>query len=456
MNTPFPFCAISETSDNATACLEMMAIFHGECYKENLRKINLSPDKIDLSVKRLRKEIQRIGLKCTEELFTIKELTKSFELPCILQWQNSCFVVLYKIVRSEPTIFYIADPKKGLLKYNELEFCKYWLNAGALKRGRVLVIEPNAGNRLRNPLKCFFARYSKYKNFVFCSNITKCIQEEVNVKELSEIYGEGYIQNKKQNNIKIHVAEAPRDIVIKDLTFQYEDPYSQKALKNINLVIPQGKVTAIVGASGSGKTTLLRLLLGNYTFDEGSIHVGHFPLAKFDLSWWRNQCGIIMEDSLIFSESIAKNIAVSSAEIDQYKLQYATRMANLDQFVSQLPLSYNTLVGSRGVGLNHIQKQKLLIARLIYKDPQFLFLDDVVNSIDSANKRIILDNLRRFYTQKTVVVVSQRVKILKNVDQIVVLHNGEIVEIGTHDELLQSGGRYFQLVKEQLSVEMKE
>lgn len=273
----------------------------------------------------------------------------------------------------------------------------------------------------------------------------------ISLERMSEIHNKDDEEN-KDKNIKSLLSDIPKDIEIKDLVFQYEGPYSKKVLNNINLIIPEGKVTAIVGASGSGKTTLIKLLLGNYSPVEGVINVGNDPLNKFNLTWWRAQCGAVMQDGYIFSESIAKNIAVSEDEIDIKRLREAAQIANIDDFISGLPLSYNTIVGQEGQGISQGQRQRILIARAAYKDPQFIFLDEATNALDANNEKVILDKLNEFYKGKTVIVVAHRLSTVKNADQIVVLDNGEIVERGTHGELTNLKGKYYHLVKNQLEL----
>ncbi len=247
---------------------------------------------------------------------------------------------------------------------------------------------------------------------------------------MSEIHNKDDEEN-KDKNIKSLQPDISKDIEIKELVFQYEGPYSKKVLNDINLTIPEGKVTAIVGgASGSGKTTLIKLLLGNYSPVEGTVDVGNEPLSQFNLTWWRTQCGAVMQDGYIFSESIARNIAVSEDEIDIKRLRDAAQIANIDDFVSGLPLGYNTVVGQEGQGISQGQRQRILIARAVYKNPQFIFLDEATNALDANNEKVILDNLNEFYKGKTVVVVAHRLSTVKNADQIVVLDNGEIVERG--------------------------
>lgn len=273
----------------------------------------------------------------------------------------------------------------------------------------------------------------------------------ISLERMSEIHNKDDEENKDKNISEIQAIK-PKDIVIKNLVFQYEGPYSKKVLDDINLTIPEGKVTAIVGASGSGKTTLVKLLLGNYSPVEGSISVGEAPLEKFNLTWWRSLCGAVMQDGYIFSESIARNIAVSDENIDIVRLREAAEIANIDDFVSTLPLSYNTAVGQEGQGISQGQRQRLLIARAVYKNPQFIFLDEATNSLDANNEKVILDNLDKFYQGKTVVVVAHRLSTVKNAHQIVVLDNGEIVEKGTHEELSLLKGKYYHLVKNQLEL----
>jgi len=242
------------------------------------------------------------------------------------------------------------------------------------------------------------------------------------------------------------------DIEIKDLIFQYEGPHSKKVLNNINLTIPQGKVTAIVGASGSGKTTLIKLLLQYYNPVKGKIEIGKQNLQNFNSTWWRNNCGAVMQDGFIFSESIAKNIAQSDDNIDKEKLKRASQIANIHDFIMELPLKYNTVIGNEGQNLSQGQKQRVLIARAVYKNPNFLFFDEATNALDANNEKAIVENLQEFYQGKTVIIVAHRLSTVKNADQIVVLDNGKIVEIGNHKDLTANKEAYYQLVKNQLEL----
>ncbi|WP_026327618.1 MULTISPECIES: peptidase domain-containing ABC transporter [Proteiniphilum] len=250
------------------------------------------------------------------------------------------------------------------------------------------------------------------------------------------------------------VAELPidRSIHVQHLCFKYDGARPDYVLDNIGLVIPQGKVTAIVGASGSGKTTLVKLLLGYYAPDEGQITVGTTGLEDMNLTWWRTQCGAVMQDGYLFSDTIARNIAVAGDEVDVERLRHAARIANIAEDIGRLPLGYNTRIGQDGQGVSQGQRQRILIARVVYKDPPFIFLDEATNSLDANNERTIVENLEAFYRDKTVVVVAHRLSTVKNADQIVVLDGGRIAETGTHGELTGKRGKYYELVKNQLEL----
>ena len=220
----------------------------------------------------------------------------------------------------------------------------------------------------------------------------------------------------------------------------------------MSLDIPAGKVTAIVGASGSGKTTLIKLLLGYYPVQAGSIEIAGRNIGEYNLKWWRSQCGAVIQDGVIFSESIARNIAVDDGEIDVERLKQAARIANIHDYVMGLPLKYDTLIGRDGVGLSQGQKQRILIARAVYKNPAFIFLDEATNSLDAKNEKVIVENLDKFYKGRTVVVVAHRLSTVKNADQIVVLDKGQVVEVGNHAALINKQGAYYNLVKNQLEL----
>lgn len=243
-----------------------------------------------------------------------------------------------------------------------------------------------------------------------------------------------------------------REVVFREVTFQYEGIHSPKVLDSINLTIPEGKITAIVGTSGSGKTTLIKLLLGYYKPVEGEITVGGDKLENFSLRWWRDQCGAVMQDGYIFSESIARNIAVDDEEIDKARLLLAARIANIEEFIDRLPLKYNTVIGPDGQGVSQGQRQRILIARAVYKNPSFLFFDEATNSLDANNERAIVENLTDFYRGKTVIIVAHRLSTVRNADQIVVIDKGRLMEIGTHESLIARQGAYYHLVRNQLEL----
>ncbi len=249
-------------------------------------------------------------------------------------------------------------------------------------------------------------------------------------------------------------ADIPTDktIDVQNLFFTYPGAGNQPALKNISLRIPEGKTTAIVGTSGSGKTTLLKLLLKFYEQQQGEIRVGGNSLRNIGHRAWRKHCGAVMQDSYIFSDTIARNIAVDSDRPGIDKLKRAVAVANISEFIDSLPLGYNTKIGPEGVGLSAGQKQRILIARAVYRDPDYIFFDEATNALDADNESMILKNLNEFFKGKTVIVVAHRLSTVKNADHIVVLNKGQITEAGDHQYLTQYRGEYFSLVKNQLEL----
>ena len=273
---------------------------------------------------------------------------------------------------------------------------------------------------------------------------------KISLERLSEIHTQ---KDEEQDQAgKLTSLPSKADIAVSGLVFQYEGPNSPKVLNNINLTIPQGKVTAIVGTSGSGKTTLVKLMLGFYPPVAGSVKVGESDVSLFKQQWWREQCGAVMQDGFIFSDTIANNIALPEDEVDKERLAYAVRLANIQEYIESLPLNYNTKIGPEGVGLSQGQKQRILIARAIYKNPEFIFFDEATNALDANNEKVILENLNEFFKGKTVVVVAHRLSTVKNAHQIAVLEKGELVELGTHEELTAKQGAYYNLVKNQLEL----
>ncbi len=272
---------------------------------------------------------------------------------------------------------------------------------------------------------------------------------KISLDRLGEIHNRP--NEEKQITSQLSILPESADLILKDLSFRY-NPLSEFVLKNINLTIPHGKVTAIVGTSGSGKTTLVKLLLGFYEPTEGQIKLEGIQLSSINKTLWRQHCGAVMQDGYLFSDTIANNIAESEDEVDREKLLIAVKLANIQTFIESLPLGYNTKIGARGNGISQGQRQRILIARAIYKNPSFLFFDEATNALDSENEKIIVTNLNQFFKGRTVVVVAHRLSTVRHADQIIVIDQGEIVEQGTHEQLVEKRGSYFHLIRNQLEL----
>jgi len=272
----------------------------------------------------------------------------------------------------------------------------------------------------------------------------------ISLERLGEIHNRD--DEEKPDDAKINDIPADKDIEIRKLCFQYEGPDSEKVLDNISFIIPAKKITAIVGVSGSGKTTLIKLLLGFYNPVKGDVLIGGTALSRFSQREWRRCCGVVMQEGFIFSDTIAGNIGLTDEMPDKQKIDRATETASIKEFVENLPLGYNTRIGNDGHGLSTGQKQRILIARAVYKEPDFIFLDEATNSLDARNEKAIMENLSAFFKGRTVVVVAHRLSTVKNADKIVVLEKGRLVEEGTHRELVETKGAYYNLVKEQLEL----
>ena len=272
----------------------------------------------------------------------------------------------------------------------------------------------------------------------------------ISLDRMNEIHTQQNEENEDRN--KTQISDVNADIHIQDLSFKYDGARPDYVLNDINLTIPKNGVTAIVGASGSGKTTLIKLMLGFYEPNQGDISIGNENLSTFNLTWWRSQCGTVMQEGYLFSDTIARNIAISDDDIDLERLRYAARVANIADYVEALPLAYNTKIGQDGQGVSQGQRQRILIARVVYKNPQYIFLDEATNALDANNEKAIVENLSEFYRGKTVIVVAHRLSTVKHADQIVVLDGGQIAEIGTHVELTAKRGKYYELVKNQLEL----
>ena len=273
---------------------------------------------------------------------------------------------------------------------------------------------------------------------------------KISLERLSEIQEKDDEEPADEERIREIPEKA--DIAFRHVIFQYDGPHSDKVLNDVSLTIPADKVTAIVGASGSGKTTMLKMMLGFYVPVEGEVTLAGKKIARYSASCWRRECGTVMQEGYVFSDTIANNIGVSDEIPDMKRVRRAAEIANIDTFVEELPLGYNTKIGADGHGLSTGQKQRLLIARAAYKDAKYLFFDEATNSLDANNERTIMERLDKLFKGKTVVIVAHRLSTVKNADNIVVLDHGKISEQGTHAELTALRGEYYELVKNQLEL----
>lgn len=272
---------------------------------------------------------------------------------------------------------------------------------------------------------------------------------KISLERLGEIHDKADEELPEQQLLK---TIEPQDLVVENLSFRYTGMIYEYVLENLNLTISQNQTTAIVGASGSGKTTLLKLLLKFYDPNHGHIKLGKTPLTNISPRTWRSHCGVVMQDGYIFNDTIAHNIAIGEDFIDKAKLIQAVEVANIKEFIEGLPLSYNTKIGNEGMGISGGQKQRLLIARAVYKNPDYIFFDEATSSLDANNEKVIMENLEQFFKNRTAIVVAHRLSTVKNADRIIVLEKGKIIEEGTHKELVKLKGAYFTLVRNQLEL----
>lgn len=272
---------------------------------------------------------------------------------------------------------------------------------------------------------------------------------KISLERINEIHRK---EDENEGKCPEHINLQSKSIHVSNLAFCYEGPGSAKVLNGISLTIPEGKITAIVGASGSGKTTLIKLLLQYYKPIDGKISVGSTALETIHTGWWRSHCGVVMQDGFIFSDSIAHNIAAADDEPDKDRLSIAAKIAGIHEFIMELPLKYNTVIGNEGQNLSQGQKQRILIARAVYRNPDYLFLDEATNALDARNEKAIVENLQEFYKGKTVVIIAHRLSTVKGADQIIVMDEGKIAETGNHRELTAKKGVYYCLVKNQLEL----
>ncbi|MFZ5941188.1 MAG: peptidase domain-containing ABC transporter [Bacteroidota bacterium] len=271
----------------------------------------------------------------------------------------------------------------------------------------------------------------------------------ISLERLGEIH-----ETKDENDeeLGLNPITTAGDIQVRDLSFTYPGPVPRYVLRNINLLLKRDSVTAVVGMSGSGKTTLVKLLLSFYQASSGEIRIGDQSIRHISPDAWRSHCGVVMQDGFVFSDTIAGNIALGEEEVDKERLLFAARTACINEFVDQLPMGYNTRIGQEGLTLSGGERQRILIARALYKNPQYLFLDEASSALDANNEQLIMKNLEQVFRGKTVVIVAHRLSTVKNADHIVVMDKGEIVEEGNHDSLISLKGAYYNLIRNQLEL----
>ena len=309
---------------------------------------------------------------------------------------------------------------------------------GQMTLGMMLAVQYIIG-QLNRPVE-------QLMRFIYASQDVK-----ISLDRINEIHGQ-MEEEYGSESLNAYPDGEPGDLSLRRADFSYDPHAPRKTIDGVSLTIPRGKVTAIVGTSGSGKTTLVKLLLGFYPLLSGEIRVGRTPLGQLNKKWWRRQCGVVMQDGVIFSESIARNIAVDDGPIDTAWLARAVEIANIKEFIQSLPLRYDTVIGPDGIGLSQGQKQRVLIARAVYKDPDYIFLDEATNALDANNEQAIVRNLDTFYKGKTVVIVAHRLSTVRHADQIIVIERGKIVETGDHQSLIDRRGAYYRLVSNQLEL----
>ena len=278
------------------------------------------------------------------------------------------------------------------------------------------------------------------------------IKQSQDAKISLERLGEIHDKDDEEDADEQYTHDLPqKDIEIENVSFRYIGSEAH-VFENLNLNIPYQKTTAIVGASGSGKTTLLKLLMKFYEPNQGEIRLGNTKLKNISPRFWRDRCGVVMQEGYIFNDTIANNMAVGEDYPDKQKLRKAVEIAHIKDFIEELPLSYNTKIGNEGLGVSGGQKQRLFIARAVYKSPEYIFFDEATSALDANNEKVIMENLEQFFKGKTAVVIAHRLSTVKHADKIIVLDKGKVVEEGNHAELVALRGEYYRLVKNQLEL----
>jgi ATP-binding cassette, subfamily B, bacterial len=377
--------------------------------------------------------------------------------------------VIYQLIRGMYEIKLNSCEEKKIDNWSQIQSKLYNINIKALslsqfqQTGNVII------NETKNILITFFAALEVVNgNITFgmmlaiqyivgqlnspIENLISFIYTAQDAKISLERINEIHKREEEKNNQRA-LFKTDKNIEIQELFYQYGSKHSPYVIKNLSLTIPANKTTAIVGMSGSGKTTLIKLLLGLYEPTQGNILIGNHKLNEINLDLWRKNIGTVMQDGFIFTDTIEGNIALSADTIDYKKLYDAAELANIHTFIGSLPLKYQTKIGSEGVGLSQGQKQRILIARAAYKNPAYLFFDEATNSLDANNEKMIVNNMKSFFKDKTVVIVAHRLSTVKNADQIVVLDEGQIIEKGSHQDLVKQKGVYYNLVKNQLEID---
>jgi ATP-binding cassette subfamily B protein len=271
-------------------------------------------------------------------------------------------------------------------------------------------------------------------------------ETQISLERMNEIHSK---PDEEDIGQKISMLPELRELQLEDVSFAYQGANSPTVLRHVDLHIPKDKITAIVGSSGSGKSTLLKLLLGFYEPTEGRVLLGDTNLNAILSRLWRAECGIVMQDGFIFSDTIARNIALGDEVIDEPKLLRAVKVANIQHFIESLPMSYGTPIGHEGAGLSQGQKQRLLIARAVYKDPSYIFLDEATTALDVYNEMLLMEDLIDYFRGRTMVIVAHRRSTIRHADHIIVLESGEVVEQGSHEELMYRNGAYYAMIRNQ-------